>query len=220
MAPAIAAVIVLSPLRAGTGNATRVSPARARRCPADRRVRKQQRPAPDPADGKGPPGAGWARGTRRAGPGRWPRSDRAGHAGAKASCLPVRQPTRPAPFSARAKNMQKDPVSLNGIFAKPVAGCRGMRTRESPCRLCLPGAVPIGAMDTGSRRKMYGLTVGGPFPRGDGRRAAILGWTRPARRPAPPPGPRSQGLPCEGRPDRVEKACVRPDMQAGFWRLS
>jgi len=57
--------------------------------------------------------------------------------------------------------MQKDPVSLNGIFAKPVTGCRGMRTRESPCRLCLPDAVPVGAMDTGSRRKMHGLTAGG-----------------------------------------------------------
>jgi len=34
------------PLRAGPGNATRVSPACAGRCPADRQVREGQRPAP------------------------------------------------------------------------------------------------------------------------------------------------------------------------------
>jgi len=58
MAPAIAAVTALSPLRAGPGNASRVCPARARRCPVDRQVREERRPAPDPAGGKRPPGAG------------------------------------------------------------------------------------------------------------------------------------------------------------------
>jgi len=48
------------PLRAGPGNATRVSPARAERCPVDRQVREGQRPAPDPAGAKRPPGAGRA----------------------------------------------------------------------------------------------------------------------------------------------------------------
>ncbi len=38
----------------------RVSPAPAGRCPADRRVRERQRPAPDPAGEKRPPGAGRA----------------------------------------------------------------------------------------------------------------------------------------------------------------
>jgi len=47
------------PLWAGTGNAARF-PACARRCPADQRVRDQQRPAPDPAGAKRPPGAGRA----------------------------------------------------------------------------------------------------------------------------------------------------------------
>jgi len=60
MAPAIAAVKVPSPLRAGSGNATRVSPARAGHCPVDRQFREIQRPAPDPAGGKRPPGAGRA----------------------------------------------------------------------------------------------------------------------------------------------------------------
>jgi len=58
MAPAIAAVIVLSPLRAGTGNATRVSPARARRCPADRRVRAPRKASARPGGRKGPAGGG------------------------------------------------------------------------------------------------------------------------------------------------------------------
>jgi hypothetical protein len=38
----------------------RVSPAPARRCPVDRLIREQRRPAPDPAGGKRPPGAGRA----------------------------------------------------------------------------------------------------------------------------------------------------------------
>jgi hypothetical protein len=48
---------VLSPVRAEAGNAPRF-PARARRCPVNLRVREQQRPAPDPAGAKRPPGAG------------------------------------------------------------------------------------------------------------------------------------------------------------------
>ena len=50
---------VLSPVRAEAGNAPRF-PARARRCPVNLRVREQQRPAPDPAGAKRPPGAGRA----------------------------------------------------------------------------------------------------------------------------------------------------------------
>jgi len=49
-----------SSLRAGQGNATRVSPARAGRSPVDRQVREQRRPAPDPAGEKRPPRAGRA----------------------------------------------------------------------------------------------------------------------------------------------------------------
>jgi len=59
MAPANTAVTVLSSVRAGPGNASRF-PARARRPPADRQVREVQRPAPDPAGAKRPPGAGRA----------------------------------------------------------------------------------------------------------------------------------------------------------------
>ncbi|MFO0514681.1 MAG: hypothetical protein ACK5YF_07005, partial [Rhodobacterales bacterium] len=51
---------VLSPVRAGSGNATRVSPARAQWGLVDRQVRERQRPAPDPAGEKRPPGAGRA----------------------------------------------------------------------------------------------------------------------------------------------------------------
>jgi hypothetical protein len=40
--------------RAGSGNATRVSLARAQRCPIHRRVLPQQRPAPDPAGAERP----------------------------------------------------------------------------------------------------------------------------------------------------------------------
>jgi hypothetical protein len=61
MAPAMAAVKVLSSVRAGPGNAPRL-PARARRCRQDRFHPHQQRPAPDPAGEKRPPGRG----------GRWP----------------------------------------------------------------------------------------------------------------------------------------------------
>jgi len=60
MAPASGTVRVLSPLRAGTGNATRVSPAPVGRSPVDRQVREGQRPAPDPAGAKRPPWAGRA----------------------------------------------------------------------------------------------------------------------------------------------------------------
>jgi len=91
MAPAIEALTVPSPFRAGTGNATRVSPARAARWQPDRQVREKRRPAPDPAGGKRPPGAGRALAGGfgpPAGPdpgaalwqGRWPLPDRRGSA--------------------------------------------------------------------------------------------------------------------------------------------
>jgi hypothetical protein len=59
MAPAIAAVKGLSLVRAGAGNALRF-PARAGRCHEDHLHPHQQRPAPDPAGEKRPPGAGRA----------------------------------------------------------------------------------------------------------------------------------------------------------------
>ena len=49
-----------APLRAGSGNATRVSPARAQSCLVDPQVRERQRPAPDPAGKKRPLGEGRA----------------------------------------------------------------------------------------------------------------------------------------------------------------
>jgi len=67
MAPAIEAVRVLSSVRAGPGNATRVSPARARRCAADRLVRDQQKASARPGGCKAPAGGGAG-----AGRGLWP----------------------------------------------------------------------------------------------------------------------------------------------------
>jgi len=67
MASAISAVKLLSPhVRAGSGNAARF-PARADRCHQDPCTPHQQRPAPDPAGEKRPPGAGSG-----AGRGLWP----------------------------------------------------------------------------------------------------------------------------------------------------
>jgi len=105
MAPAIAAVKALSSLRAGTGNATRVSPARARRCPADRQVREQQKASV--RRGRvgywlGGPGSRQACGTRSAGPGRWPRPDRV-RRGPKWVLPSGRQPMRPARSQQPAK---------------------------------------------------------------------------------------------------------------------
>ena len=66
MAPAIEAVKVPSPLRAGTGNAPRF-PARARRCPVDRQVREQRQASARPGGREAP-----ARGGAGAGRGLWP----------------------------------------------------------------------------------------------------------------------------------------------------
>ena len=66
-------------------------------------------------------------------------------------------------------------MSWTETSAIPVTGCRSIRARKSLGRLCVPGTVPVGAMDTGSRRKMHGLTVGGPFHHGDDSFAVILG---------------------------------------------
>jgi len=109
MAPAIEAVTLPSPLRAGSGNATRVSPARAGRCPVDRQVREHRRPAPDPAGEKRPPGAGralagglrapgWSRISAMLWQGRWPLPGCARRADARGSRFSVRQPPRPTLF--------------------------------------------------------------------------------------------------------------------------
>jgi len=67
MAPAIEAGAALSPVRAGAGNATRVSPARSGHCPADRLVRDQQKASARPGGDEAP-----ARGGAGAGRGLWP----------------------------------------------------------------------------------------------------------------------------------------------------
>jgi len=83
MAPAIPAVTALSPVRAGSGNATRVSPALAQRWPVDRQVREQRqasaRPGGREAPARGGAGAGrglwapgWTRGSAALWQGRWP----------------------------------------------------------------------------------------------------------------------------------------------------
>jgi len=109
MAFANQAAKVQSPVRAGPGNATRVSPARARRCLVDRQVREGQRPAPDPAGGKRPP---WAGRVLAGGFGPRPVKDqrdavagamaparmRKARAGRRDSRFAVRQPMRPALF--------------------------------------------------------------------------------------------------------------------------
>ncbi len=55
------------PIRAGPGNATRVSPARARRCPADRWVQAPRKASARPGGGEAPAGGGAG-----AGRGLWP----------------------------------------------------------------------------------------------------------------------------------------------------
>ncbi len=136
MAPAMEAVKVLSSLRAGPGNATRVSPARARRCPADRQVREVQRPAPDPAGEKRPPWAGRAlaggfgprlvlmpacRGGRGDGPCHWsgavPLALRAGPGNAsRVSPLRGTVPRRPA--GPGPTKFQRPPGALGPRLAK------------------------------------------------------------------------------------------------------
>ncbi len=64
MAPAIEAGAALSPVLAGPGNATRVSPAPAGRSPVDRQVRDQRKASARPGGGEAPAtgGAGAGRG--------------------------------------------------------------------------------------------------------------------------------------------------------------
>jgi len=83
MAPAIEALTVPSPFRAGSGNATRVSPARAQRFPADRQVRAPRKASARPGGRKAPAGGGagagrgllapgWSRISAALRQGRWP----------------------------------------------------------------------------------------------------------------------------------------------------
>ena len=91
-------------VRAGSGNATRVSPARAARCPVDRQVREQQkasaRPGGREARAGGAAGAGrglwppgWKRGSGTLWQGRWPLPDRPRRA--QAEGFPAFQPAVP-----------------------------------------------------------------------------------------------------------------------------
>jgi len=101
--------------RAGTGNAARF-PARARRCPVDRQVQAPRKASARPGGCEAPAmgggralaggggralagGCGPRRscGSRSAGPGRWPRPDRAGCTSGKLFCFPFRQPKGSAP---------------------------------------------------------------------------------------------------------------------------
>ena len=102
-----------SPLRAGPENALRFT-ARAGRFPADRQVQAHGRPAPDPAGGKRPPGAGRALaggfgprlawGQRGAVAGAMaPARIRKARAGGRVPCFSVRQPMRAALFRHCAK---------------------------------------------------------------------------------------------------------------------
>ena len=89
-------------------------------------------------------------------------------------------------------------MSWTEISAISVTGCRRIRTRKSPGRLCVPGTVPVGEMDTGSRRKMHGLTVGGPFHHGDDSFAVILGMDTTAKTTGKrPPGRDSRACPVQ-----------------------
>jgi len=81
MAPAIEAVRVLSPLRAGTGNATRVSPARVGRSPVDRWIRAPRKASARPG-GREAPAVGGA----GAGRGLWPPAGK-GQRGAVAGAM-------------------------------------------------------------------------------------------------------------------------------------
>ena len=109
MAPALEAVRVLSLLRAGKGNATLVSPARAGRFCADRQVWEHRQASARPGGREAPAGSG-----RALAGGFSPRLDKSqsgavagamaparmlkAHAGARVSRLSVRQPLRLAPL--------------------------------------------------------------------------------------------------------------------------
>jgi len=155
MAFASTTVKVLSPLRAGSGNATRVSPARARRCPVDRQVREQQNASARPGGREAPAmgGSGAGRGLwPPAGPeagvapwqGRWPLPDRTGSL--EEFCLPAKSPC--------------------GWHV-----CIGLPDGNRPARLRFP-AVGIAGAEQRARRA---VRVDGPWRQCQGRMRALSG---------------------------------------------
>jgi hypothetical protein len=105
MAPASEAVKLLSPLRAGSGNAARF-PARARRCPVDRQVQAPRKASARPGGGEAHagPGAGAGRGLLAPGgtrislaleQGRWPLPE--GARRARAAVFPALRSASPYP---------------------------------------------------------------------------------------------------------------------------
>ncbi len=166
MAPAIQSGRALSPVRAGTGNAIRVSPARAERSPADRQVRERQRPAPDPAGGKRP--------TRRAGSAR-PGGREApaeGGAGAGRGLWP------PAGQGAACRSGRGDgPCHGSGGCCRPIG-------RDQETRPAFPPPARDGALQTGRSGRDRGQRLtrrGRSARRGRGGRwpgALAPGWAK------------------------------------------
>ncbi len=128
-------------LRAGSGNAIRVSPARAERCPADRQVREGQRPAP--AGG----GAG-------AGRGLWPPAGRVGSV---------------APWQGRWPLPWKHWQYLRSSGRDAPHGTRANRATEASARRGRGGRCP-GAVAPGRARISMALWQGRwPLPGGEKR---------------------------------------------------
>ncbi len=154
MAPAIDAGAALSPVRAGPGNATRVSPARARRSPVDRQVLDQRKASARPGGDEAP-----AVGGAGAGRGLWPPAGQgsAWHCGrgnspchdmpgGRVSRFSIRQPPRPArlqhPVSGQAadaagkRQRSGCPSCSRQSLRKPPAAPRS-GGEITPCLHCL-----------------------------------------------------------------------------------
>ncbi len=209
MTPAIEAVRVPSP--AGRGGEThRVSPARARRCPVDQSVREQQRPAPDPAGEKRPPGVG----------GRWAGALAPGRARISAALGQGRCPchggrVRPFTPAVAASSAACRRLKARHDLSRPDRDVcpgssrttRGIPRRQlSARRVCPPGgaatALPVGPPRTPTQERPAGRITAGSPP-GRGRHPGRQGSNRhPDRWPRNrSQGPRTRRVARQAAPD-------------------
>ncbi len=126
-----------------SGNATRVSPARAGHCPVDRQFREIQRPAPDPAGEKRPPGAGRAL---------------AGGFGPRPVLIQAQRCGRGDGLCQRGRGIARSRVwhGLDGTRVSPAC-------RQAPPPGHKPGSAPAPLAAAGPHRKS-GRDVAAPLP--------------------------------------------------------